>query len=67
LQREKTQAVLKNAGAVCHELNQPLQSIIGLADLLAIACVEGQSPDTYVGGIKKQVEKLGDITPSSCI
>ena len=62
LQREKMQAVLETAGAVCHELNQPLQSISGFADLMAITCLEGKSPDTYVGNIKKQVEKLGQIT-----
>jgi len=34
LQKEKLQGVLETAGAVCHEMNQPLQVIYGLAELL---------------------------------
>ncbi|MCK5097108.1 MAG: PAS domain S-box protein [Desulfobacteraceae bacterium] len=33
---EKLQAVLEIAGAVCHELNQPLQAILGYSELLAM-------------------------------
>ncbi len=34
MQKEKLQGVLETAGAVCHEMNQPLQVIYGLAELL---------------------------------
>ena len=60
--REKMQAVLETAGAVCHELNQPLQSISGFSDLLLVTCQQGRSPGKYVDGIKQQVDKLAKIT-----
>jgi PAS domain S-box-containing protein len=34
MHREKLQAVLELAGAVCHELNQPIQAILGHSELL---------------------------------
>jgi signal transduction histidine kinase len=35
-QRERLQGVFEMAGAVCHELNQPLMAISGYTDLLAM-------------------------------
>jgi hypothetical protein len=32
-QKEKLQGVLETAGAVCHEMNQPLQAILGHTEL----------------------------------
>ena len=34
LEEEKLRGVLEMAGAICHELNQPMQAISGYADLL---------------------------------
>ena len=62
IQREKLQGVLEMAGATCHELNQPLQSISGYTDLLAITIEEGNSPDQYIDNIRTQVEILAQIT-----
>ncbi|MFC1555253.1 PAS domain S-box protein, partial [candidate division KSB1 bacterium] len=36
LQKEKFQGVLELAGAACHELNQPLQAILGFAQMLSM-------------------------------
>lgn len=59
LEREKLQGVLEMAGAVCHELNQPLQAIIGYASLY-------ENPNDLTGkdfnSIKEQVVRIGEIT-----
>ena len=35
-QKERLQIILETAGAVCHELNQPLMAISGYSELLLI-------------------------------
>ncbi|MCP3943725.1 MAG: GAF domain-containing protein [Desulfobacteraceae bacterium] len=59
LKKEKLQGVLEMAGAICHEINQPLQAIIGYAALF-------DSPDTItvkeLERIKYQATRIGDIT-----
>lgn len=62
IQKEKFQGVLETAGAVCHELNQPLQALSGYAELIQM---EG-GPDRQVFSLAQQildqVERLADIT-----
>lgn len=61
-EREKLQGVLELAGAICHELNQPMQAIIGYSELLMMGI---GSDNRYYGNIKnirEQVEKMGEIT-----
>lgn len=62
-ERERLQGVLEMAGAVCHEINQPLQAIIGNAELLEM------DPDSALAtssldSIKSQASRLGKITSS---
>ncbi len=59
---ERLQGVLEMAGAICHELNQPLQSIYGYADLLEIDQPNGSSQIRYVNKITDQVERVKAIT-----
>jgi len=63
LQKEKLQAVIETAGAVCHELNQPMQ--IAVMDLIELSqtqegCVEAVK--TRLEKIKKQFDSMRDIT-----
>jgi CheY-like chemotaxis protein len=60
--REKLQAVLETAGAICHELNQPMMAISGHTELL-MEILDRDDP-TYIklGKIKSQVERMGAIT-----
>lgn len=62
LQTVKFAGVLEMAKTACHELNQPLQAISGLAEYL----IEDVDPDDELhGGLKDmidEVEKLGQIT-----
>ncbi len=62
LKKEKLQAVVETAGAVCHELNQPLMGIMGIAELLEL---QGNTENPYydkVTRIKNQVARMGAIT-----
>ena len=62
LEEEKLEGVLEMAGAVCHELNQPMQAISGFAQLLLMEMAENDTKYEYVSIIKDQIDKMGDIT-----
>ncbi len=59
LEKQKLQGVLEMAGAVCHEINQPLQAILGYVTLY-------QDNDTIsskeLNIIKVQAKRIGEIT-----
>jgi PAS domain S-box-containing protein len=59
MKREKLQGVLEMAGAICHEINQPLQTILGYSTLFEDN--EVVSPED-LQKIKKQAIRIGDIT-----
>ena len=62
LQKEKLQGVLETAGAVCHEMNQPLQTILGYSEL-SLADISPDNP-AYLSltKISKQVDRMAEIT-----
>jgi len=62
MEKEKLSAVIQTAGAVCHEMNQPLMVILGFAELLLEDLQEDGSQKENLKEIKKQVERLGSIT-----
>ncbi len=62
LQEEKLEGVLEMAGAVCHELNQPLQAISGFSELLMKGLGDHDPKYEYVQIIKNQIDKMGRIT-----
>ncbi len=59
IEKEKLQGVLEMAGAICHELNQPLQTITGYADLFTNPKDITQED---LAAIRKQASRIGDIT-----
>jgi PAS domain S-box-containing protein len=61
-QKEKFQGVLETAGAVCHELNQPLQVISGYAELMMVDLAQGDKHFGLAEQILEQVERIADIT-----
>jgi PAS domain S-box-containing protein len=61
-QKEKFQGVLETAGAVCHELNQPLQVISGYAELMMVELDEGDAHHKLAEQVLEQVERIADIT-----
>lgn len=59
INREKLQGVLEMAGAVCHELNQPLQGLFMAVDDLT----QGVLPDgDDLTAIKREIVKMREIT-----
>lgn len=61
-EREKLQGVLEMAGAVCHEMNQPLMAISGYSELLSMNHSGNQALNELIEKIKTQVCRLGEIT-----
>ena len=62
LEREKLEGILELAGAVCHELNQPLQSISGYSELLLMDMDDSHPLYARIAKIKQQVNRMGEIT-----
>ena len=62
--RARTQAVLEMAGAVCHEMNQPLQTITGYLDLIMLDNNPDTSPQLQecLRVIRGQINRMGAIT-----
>jgi PAS domain S-box-containing protein len=62
LYREKLQAVLELAGAVCHELHQPMQSVAGYGELLLISKSLDQAYEIRVKKLTEQIHRMAQIT-----
>ena len=62
LQREKLQVILEMAGAVCHEMNQPIQVISGHAELMLMDITEDHPLYEKIKTIDEQTTKMGEIT-----
>ncbi|OQX26425.1 MAG: hypothetical protein BWK80_10500 [Desulfobacteraceae bacterium IS3] len=62
LEEEKLEGVLEMAGAICHELNQPMQSVMGFSQLLLDDIPEDHPKYEYIRIIKEQIDKMGKIT-----
>ena len=62
IKSQKLQGALELAGAVCCELNQPIQATLGYSDLLML----DMSPDNplydKIRNISEQVQRMGSIT-----
>lgn len=62
LLREKLQSIMEMAGAVCHELNQPLQAIYALAELLLAENEDRPDVAERARMLLLQTERIGGIT-----
>ena len=62
LQRERLEGVIEMAGAACHELNQPLQTLFGYSELLLRSLPEKSPLFGKIEEIKKSIDQLGKIT-----
>lgn len=61
-EKQRLQGVVEIAGAVCHELNQPIQGISGYAELMLMKTDESDPLITYARKIKQQADRMGKIT-----
>ncbi|WP_244154228.1 histidine kinase dimerization/phospho-acceptor domain-containing protein [Desulfospira joergensenii] len=62
LEKEKLSAVIQTAGAVCHEMNQPLMVILGFSELVMDELAEGNVRKSSILKIRDQAERMGGIT-----
>lgn len=61
LQQIKTKAIMEMAGAACHELNQPMQVILGYSDLLTGAMDRSDDLRNKLEKIIIQITKMDRI------
>jgi len=61
-EKEKLQGVLEMAGAVCHELNQPLMGASGHSELLLLNLSEDNPMYAKIKKVKEQIDIMGEIT-----
>lgn len=62
VEKERLQALVETAGAVCHEMNQPLMGISGYGELCLMEIPEDHQAYSQVQKILEQVRRMGDIT-----
>lgn len=62
LKKEKLQVVLEMAGAICHEMNQPIQVISGHAELMLMGMDKDHPLYAKIKIIDEQIIKMGEIT-----
>lgn len=60
-EKERLQGVLEMAGAVCHEMNQPLMAIMGYVELLGMDMPAQGAPGERLEKVASQVERLKAI------
>ncbi len=61
-EKEKLTGVIEMAGAVCHEINQPMQVVLGLSELLLMDVKEDHPLYQNIFEIKDQIDRMGGIT-----
>jgi len=60
--QEKLQGVLEMAGAVCHELNQPLQIVSGFSEMLLMDMEPCDPNYKMLNTIKTGIDRIGELT-----
>jgi sigma-B regulation protein RsbU (phosphoserine phosphatase) len=61
-EEERLKGVLETAGGVCHELNQPLQYILGAIQILMMDIAPEDAVYKSLESVLDHVEQMGDIT-----
>ena len=59
---ERLKKLLHKAGVICHELNQPLQSISGYSDLLIMDLDKDNPVYERINKIRLQVDRMAQIS-----
>jgi signal transduction histidine kinase len=62
LQKEKLQSILEMTGAVCHELNQPLQNLFLSSEGIITKMPEDNPLHKHATEILEQTERIREIT-----
>ena len=59
LPSEKFKSVLEMAGAVCHEMNQPMQVVSGTSELLMMDVEDDSLLYDNIKTVKEQIDRMG--------
>ncbi len=59
---EKVFSAIETAGAICHEMNQPLQVLLGNMELIQLNSPKDDPNAKLIKNAIKQIERLGTIT-----
>ena len=62
LEYTRLQSTLEIAGTICHELNQPLQVLVGRLDLIRLQGDYSDKMRAHLDSITQSVKKISDIT-----
>jgi PAS domain S-box-containing protein len=62
IESERMRVVIEMAGAVCHEMNQPLTAITGFSELISMRMSADDPSNDYLVKISEQIHRLGRIT-----
>lgn len=62
IKKEKLEGILELAGAVCHEINQPLMVICGHSEMLLEETSDTARQYAQIQAIKEHADRLGKIT-----
>lgn len=62
LEQKKLEGVLEMAGAVCHELNQPLQTVSGYSEILLMDLEPNDPNYEIIKKIKEGIDRIGKLT-----
>jgi PAS domain S-box-containing protein len=60
--REKLQTAIETAGAVCHELNQPLQTMLSKAELILMRHPQEEPLHGYLDTFLRESQRMAGIT-----
>jgi sigma-B regulation protein RsbU (phosphoserine phosphatase) len=61
-EEEKFKGVLETAGGICHELNQPLQYMLGAVQLLMMDASGNDILYAQLDAIRTRIEQMGEMT-----
>ncbi|ACN18027.1 putative transcriptional regulatory (plasmid) [Desulforapulum autotrophicum HRM2] len=62
IEQNKLEGVLEMAGAVCHELNQPLQTVSGYSELLLMDLDPDDPNYMMIKNIKAGINRIAELT-----
>ncbi len=62
LEKEKLAGVIEMAGAICHEINQPLQSLYAYCETVTLNGQIEKQVTEYFSNIYAQIRRIADIT-----
>lgn len=62
VERERLRGVVETAGGACHELNQPLQAIMGYVEILLMDRENRPEKRDYLKKVYREAGRMGEIT-----